>query len=457
MSVEIAGTNVRTTSDQSAAALKRRMLRGALRPDYIAVLRSVDPWWDDPRGRLYATGLTALDVFIAREGHARVSHSHVEDGFLLGAWVSNRRTDHRRGVLSAARRAELDGREGWTWDPAEDEFTAALAVLDAFIAREGHAVVPGRHAENGFGLGTWASKRRLDYRRGRLSADRAAVLEARAGWTWSPLVDDYRVAVNRLDVFADREGHTRVPSRHMEDGFALGSWVVKRRGDRKRGAVTAEQAAELDGKPGWTWDPNADEFRMALTLLDDFIAREGHARVHRAHCEQGFRLGKWVSMRRARKNADPVQTAELNARPGWTWDPLADDFSDGLDSFDRFSARTGHGRVPQRHVEGDYPLGRWVTARRVERRDDRLAHNRVVALDGRPGWTWEPSDDDFDRGLTALGQYIRVNGCARVPRAHVVGGFKLGKWVSNRRDENGVGRLSGARATALEAMPGWSW
>ncbi len=69
-------------------------------------------------------------------------------------------------------------------------FDEALEALHQFIHREGHPQVPNKHVELVDGkeirLEIWVSKRRSDYKHGKLSTDRVAALEAVPGWTWHP-------------------------------------------------------------------------------------------------------------------------------------------------------------------------------------------------------------------------------------------------------------------------------
>ena len=96
--------------------------------------------------------LAALRSFVAREGHALVPQSHVEDGRRLGQWVAAQRQARRRGDLGVDPAALLEALPGWSWDAARSRWHAAYAALAGFVAREGHARVPRRHVENGFAL-----------------------------------------------------------------------------------------------------------------------------------------------------------------------------------------------------------------------------------------------------------------------------------------------------------------
>src|SRR5690349_4723033 len=70
-------------------------------------------------------------------------------------------------------------------------------------------------------------------------------------------------------------------------------------------------------------------------------------------------------------------------------------------------------------------------------------HN-VAASESLPGWTWNPHDDDFERGMAILRRFTKRTGHARVTRDHVEQGFRLGRWVNQKRTAQYRGRLSAA-------------
>jgi superfamily II DNA or RNA helicase len=408
----------------------------------------------------WEVGLEHLRRFVEREGHARVPQRHVEHGLRLGSWVATQRWRHAAGRLDPARRAELEALPGWTWDPFADDWASGLEVLRAYVAREGHARVPGDHVEAGIRLGLWVLNKRRDRRTGRLGPARAAELEALPGWTWDPFADDWAAALAALRTFVAREGHARVPQNHIEGDFRLGPWVAKHRGEGNAGRLDAARVAELEALPGWTWDPRTEQWAEVLDALRAYVAREGNARVPFPHVENGLRLGSWVATRRARHAAgrlDPARTAELEALPGWTWDPWADDWATALVALRAFVAREGHARIPRGYAEGDLRLGEWVKSRRVERNAGRLDPSRVAELEALPGWTWDPYADDWVTALTALRAYVAREGHARVPQRHVENGLRLGSWINTQRARHAAGRLDPARSAELEVLQGWTW
>ncbi len=160
---------------------------GKLPQDRIAVLGSLPGWtWGVPLGDKFEDGLRHLRVFAEREGHTIVLARHIEaDGFNLGRFVNTQRTNYRAKKLSPERIAVLGSLPGWTWDVPAAQFEYGFQRLRAFVQREGHAKVPGKHTEeDGYPLGRFVNTQRALYNAGKLSPDRIAALEGVSGWVW---------------------------------------------------------------------------------------------------------------------------------------------------------------------------------------------------------------------------------------------------------------------------------
>src|SRR5262249_19731800 len=131
---------------------------------------------------IWEKGFSFLQRFVEREGHSRVERGHRENGFPLDTWVTSRRREFRLGRLTPERAARLEALPGWLWEPLEAQWEDAVAALERFTQREGHARVAFGHQEDGFALGRWVAKRRTNYRNGKLSSERVTRLEALPGW-----------------------------------------------------------------------------------------------------------------------------------------------------------------------------------------------------------------------------------------------------------------------------------
>jgi hypothetical protein len=164
---------------------------------------------------------------------------------------------------------------------------------------------------------------RQRFRRETLAAERISILESIDGWVWDPKEAAFQEGLARLEQFTMREGHARVPARHRECGHHLGTWVFTRRREFKNRELASTHVAALESLEGWVWDPMEAEFQVALGLLKEYVAREGHARVPRSHREGELNLGSWVhGKRQAQKKGklSAAHRASLECVRGWVWD-----------------------------------------------------------------------------------------------------------------------------------------
>jgi hypothetical protein len=294
------------------ASLRQR--RHRLPEGQKARLEALPGWIWDGRTDTFDENLTALQSYAQREGHSRVPKRHREGEVKLGVWVTDLR--QKKDRLSDSQRAKLQALPDWTWDVFEADFQRNLELLHGYVRREGHARIAQTHHEEGVNLGTWVATQRVN--RDKLEPRRRAQLEAVPGWLWAAVIDTFPAKLALLRKYAEREGHARVPQRHVEDGVNLGTWVATQR--KKRYDLEPEHRSALDAVPGWTWDPFGDIFDRNTNALRSFANREGHTRVPRGHIENGVDLGGWVIKQRYKmKQLDAARRTQLESVPGWAW------------------------------------------------------------------------------------------------------------------------------------------
>lgn len=338
----------------------------------------------------------------------------------------------------------------------------AMAVLHAFVAREGHANVPFEHVENGFALGAWVGAKRAQHRRNRMAAPRAQELAALPGWTWDPVADRWEDGYTHLLAFLEREGHLNVPAHYWdEDGFPLGSWVRSHRRMGGRRTMTAAQQRRLEAVPGWSYElPTRTNWDTALAALESFAGRTGHCRLPRNHHEDGVDLDGWTKRQRASYHCgrlSPQRAARLEAVPGWTWNPQDAAWEQGFAALQEHVAVTGSIVVSKHSAPGEYPLGAWVGEQRNRYREGSLPEERRRRLQTVHGWSWDPHVDGWERHFAALEAFVDREGHARVPTDHVEAGLPLGSWVIRHRQDYKAGRVPADRVVRLQALSGWTW
>lgn len=327
-----------------------------------------------------------LEAFVDRANDCLVPASYkTEDGYRLGLWVSNQRANADR--LTQDRKAQLKALSGWSWDPWSDKWELGCRHLKEFSDRKGYSTVPSDFkAADGYRVGGWVSEQRTA--KDSMSPDRKARLEALPGWSWDAIAERWENGFRYLEEFADREGHCSFSALYKTaDGYPLGRWVTNQR--RTKNNMSPGHKARLEALPNWSWDARADMWQEGFRYLKEFAYRERHACVPKnLITEDGYRLGFWVSNQRTKKDClSSDRIIQLEALPGWSWDPFADSWEEGFCRLGKFAAREGHCLLPAQYKTADeYRLGQWVSKQRAKR--DRLSSECKERLEALPGWVW---------------------------------------------------------------------
>lgn len=77
-----------------------------------------------------------------------------------------------------------------------------------------------------------------------------------------------------LEKFVADHGHARPSNAKNTRGVRspLSAWVVQTRTDYRREQLSTDRITRLEALPGWTWEPNRDDFAANLKALTDFTA-----------------------------------------------------------------------------------------------------------------------------------------------------------------------------------------
>ena len=169
------------------------------------------------------------------------------------------------------------------------------------------------------------------------------------------------------------------------------------------------------------------------------------------YIEGTYRLGQWVGVQRANEETMPPERKQRLNAIGFVWDPYGSAWEEGFAALKNFKAREGHCRVPALHVEGAFPLGRWVNKQRTNL--DNLSTERRQRLNAI-GFVWDAIETAWEEGFAALKMFQAREGNFLVPTCHVEGTFKLGTWVSKpARDQD---KMPAERMQRLDGI-GFVW
>jgi len=200
-----------------------------------------------------------------------------------------------------------------THPKATANWEALFQALVAFKENQGHCGVPDRWSENPE-LGRWVANQRQTFRKGKLSEERVARLEA-LGFEWDPVRAAWEAMFQALVAFKGKQGHCNVPFRWRENP-ELGRWVSRQRS--RKGKLSEERLARLEAL-GFEWDSITAKWEEMFQALVAFKKDKGHCRVP-AKGSENSQLATWVGVQRQAFRGgklSEVRVARLEALGFW--------------------------------------------------------------------------------------------------------------------------------------------
>jgi len=439
-----------------AWVVTQRGSENLLSPNRRARLEGLKHWTWNSLDFKWERGFRALQNYIEEYGDARVVNGFKSpDGFKLGVWVSEQRTNNVN--LSKARCVRLESLPGWTWNTFDDAWDTAYDSLRSYADCHEHLRMNrNAQSEGERFLARWTTKQRTKYSKGQLTTSQIERLENISGWSWDPRIEEKRRTLQEIERYFSAYGHANIPASYQSNGIAWGNRVSSLRANKD--SLLIDEVEMLDRLNGWSWNPKGDKWQSNLHALLQYVEEHGTAQVPNSfRNENGVNLGKWLEHQRAARSRGELPSERivlLEEISGWSWQAhgRTTEFLDALNDFVR---HFGHSRVPQVYVSpSGVKLGGWVQRTRSSRA--KLDMSLITYLETLPGWVWEAREARWLENLQALQVYAGSHGHANVPAKYVDDvGRSLGTWVSSQKIN--YDNMSEARRSMLEAVPGWSW
>jgi hypothetical protein len=385
-----------------------------------------------PPSKIWESNFLLLVQFRDREGHLRVPSRHVEDGKRLGNWIRMNRAQQKDGTLDSERLRRLN-EIGFIWE------AQAVSLPTIWTAQRAKSVSPPRIITTPGGMSLNLPPRssmstapnpyyynlsrhpcpsqanHWDLNSLLLSSltervlPPTSILTAPGGMRslnllrlpCPPPADLWDFNFLLLLQFRDREGHLRVPKRHVEAGQNLGDWICKQRTKKRKEKLDPEKERRLNEIFGFIWDAHGGRSVAMITALTQFKQREGHCNVSANHTEAlndgvNLKLGIWVRNQRQQKMLGTLDAKreKLLESLGVKWNCNGQELTEA--QFDRnfdlllvFKEREGHVRVPIKHQESAADdLGTWLRFQKLRHRNGLLGLDRQKWLEVA-GVTWE--------------------------------------------------------------------
>ena len=433
--------------------------RGKLSSNQIKELDDLGFVWDVYEHQ-WQQGIHKLHDYKTENGEILVPMNYVSlDGFKLGNWVRDKRVAKTRGKLSSNQIKELDDL-GFVWDVYEHQRQQGIHKLHDYKTENGDILVPMNYVSlDGFKLGNWVRGKRVAKSRGKLSSNQIKELDD-LGFVWDVYEHQWQQGIHKLHDYKTENGNISVPQTYeTSDGFKLGNWVNCKRVAKTRGKLSSNQIKELDDL-GFVWDAHGHQWQQGIHKLRDYKTENGDILVPKNHeTSDGFKLGMWVTKRRAAKSKGKLSSHQINELDdfGFVWDVAQHQWQQGIYRLCAYKTENGDILVPKNYETSDgFKLGNWVIVKRVAKSKGKLSSNHIKELDDL-GFVWDVYEHQWHHGIHKLHDYKSENGNISVPQTYETpDGFKLGNWVRDKRVAKLKGKLSSHQIKELDDL-GFVW
>ncbi len=424
-----------------------------------------------------------FEIFHRQHGYSKVPARN-KSLRPLAAWVALQQELQARGKLRPDRLEALvaldpdefcsdaghgPSRSNQSWDI---RWNRRFEELVAFQREHGHTRV-SENSPDMAKLANWRKQQKMLKQKGKLAPERVALLEAiDFDWVDVPKAVEasnrvFNDFLNKLQLFKEHFGHTRVPREWQED-VQLARWTKNQSQHCRTGRIKGERLALLNSV-GFDWSIPESFYRGLsfndyLNKLHSFKERFGHARVpHR--WKEDKDLASWVGNQRnyLRKGWLNTERIALLDSVGFVWKVRekivhALSFNDYLKKLLKFKKRFGHTRVSQKWQE-DLDLARWVSNQRQYRKRGVLTPERIALLDS-VGFVWKRGEKIY-HGLT-WNDYLKKLKIFKKRFGHTRVRFRwkedihLANWVTIHRRYHKIGALKPDQIAQLDAI-GFEW
>ena len=224
--------------------------------------------------------INELVVYKEKKGNCNVPRSQG----VLGNWAQDQRQFYKKGKLSQERITQLES-IGFNWGtrkknkdkPWEERFNE----LVVFKEKNGNCNVPRSQGV----LGNWVHDQRQFYKNGKLSQERITQLES-IGFNWGTRKKNedkqWSARLNELVVYNEKNGNCNVPSKQGK----LGNWVHQQRQLYKKGNLSQERTAQLEGI-GFVWRSKRRRGKASTRAQSDVIVDGSHEEAGRGSIYPG--------------------------------------------------------------------------------------------------------------------------------------------------------------------------
>ena len=412
-----------------------RIHKDRLRDDQIKRLETLIDWTWDVIESKWIEGKLNLIKYYKENGNALVPSDHIcSNGYNLGSWVGNQRTNNKKDKLSKDKITFFESLNGWVWNKKDFLWEIGFNHLLNYIKEYGDSKVPEKFRNiEYFHLGMWVKNQRL--MKDKMLPERISMFEELSGWSWDVLTDLWNQNYEDLKNYYKKYNTSFINSDYKTSNKkSLRMWASRQKNNPEK--LSKERFNKLDSLDLWIWDIKDFQWDIGFEHLKEYIKTYGNAIVFHSHvCKDGYKLGSWVANQRRRQNRLTLEKFKrLEDLNEWVWGIVDSEFENKFSYLIEFYKTHGHYLVKQDYVCDDgYKLGTWISHIRLNR--NTLPNELKSKFDHLEGWVWNAIKYKWELGIKSLKKFIEDNGHSHVKMNFTdIEGYNLGTFVANIRN-----------------------
>ncbi len=324
---------------------------GVLNEGQIEKLNSLGMRWQNAWEVSWEKYFAQAEEYYRKNGDLDIASGYVtENGCKLGRWIKRQREicqkikseqDDRTEKLSQynaeneinkekfsqhdaknkavksvwIQRIERLEKIGMKWETS-DSWEERFALAKQYFDKNGNLNMPGDYVVKGIWLDRWLreQKRGLREEEGEkpLTKEQKEKLQSIGISGCSRMELSWRQQYDEAREFFKEHGNLSIPKRYVgKSGKNLRIWLQRQRAGRRRGQLSSEQVALLDGI-GMIWNPDTP-WNIGFSHAEAYYKQYGHLAVPNNYiCADGYRLGKWISNQRsAERGAQGLKSEQI--------------------------------------------------------------------------------------------------------------------------------------------------
>ncbi len=244
--------DVRSNLGQWVQTQRQFFKKNKLNKKRIELLEKLRSWVWDEVDQLWEDRYQQTKDYCIHNKHSDLNDRKIP----FHVWATHQRKQKREGKLSDLRIKRLESIPYWDWTPKRSKWMKTYKEIESYIEeRDGLNSIELMKKTNNtvydMKIRRLISKRKCDYKDGKLDSEQIYLLESLKGWSWGNSIEEFweirRKELKKLVLSKE------IKNLKSSNNTVIGRWIGKQRNNYKEGKLSKNQIKLLEEINGWQW------------------------------------------------------------------------------------------------------------------------------------------------------------------------------------------------------------